>query len=73
MVAEGVETAADAATLRTLAVDHGQGWLFGPATAAEELRDEYPFGGAETPGVAQQAAHGADKNQGGGTAPGGRV
>ena len=35
VVAEGVETAQDAAALRALAVDHGQGWFFGrPGPAA---------------------------------------
>ena len=36
VVAEGVETAADAATLLALDVDHGQGWHFGrPGPAAD--------------------------------------
>ena len=36
VVAEGVETAADAATLLALDVDHGQGWHFGrPGQAAD--------------------------------------
>ncbi|GAA0461037.1 hypothetical protein Ade02nite_15460 [Paractinoplanes deccanensis] len=42
VVAEGVESAADAATLAGLGIDLGQGWLFDRATAPEELRDAYP-------------------------------
>ncbi|HEX8344549.1 MAG TPA: EAL domain-containing protein [Actinoplanes sp.] len=41
VVAEGVETAADARALRALGVDHGQGWLFDRAVLPEDLRDEY--------------------------------
>ncbi len=41
VVAEGVETTADAVALRTLAVDHGQGWHFGRATIIEDLHDDY--------------------------------
>jgi EAL domain-containing protein (putative c-di-GMP-specific phosphodiesterase class I) len=37
VVAEGVETAAEAAALRTLAVDHGQGWHFGRPGTPEAL------------------------------------
>ena len=37
VVAEGVETATEAAALRTLAVDHGQGWYFGRPGAPEAL------------------------------------
>ena len=42
VVAEGVETEADAATLATLGAGLGQGWHFGRATTREELRDQYP-------------------------------
>ena len=44
VVAEGVETAADAATLARLGADLGQGWHFGRATTPENLCDEYPVG-----------------------------
>jgi EAL domain-containing protein (putative c-di-GMP-specific phosphodiesterase class I) len=37
VVAEGVETAADAAALPTLGVDHGQGWHFGRPGPPEAL------------------------------------
>jgi len=37
VVAEGVETADDAAALRTLGVDHGQGWYFGRPGPPEAL------------------------------------
>lgn len=43
VVAEGVETAADAAALRDLGVDHGQGWYFARPATADALRDEYPI------------------------------
>jgi len=39
VVAEGVETAADAATLLALDVDHGQGWHFGRPGQAADLAD----------------------------------
>ena len=39
VVAEGVETAAEAAALRGLGVDHGQGWHFGRPGAPEALSD----------------------------------
>ncbi|MGC9671326.1 EAL domain-containing protein [Planosporangium sp. 12N6] len=42
VVAEGVETGADAATLRALGVDHGQGWHFGRPGAPEDLVDRVP-------------------------------
>ncbi|GAA3342891.1 hypothetical protein GCM10020358_39550 [Amorphoplanes nipponensis] len=42
VVAEGVETEADAATLAGLGAALGQGWHFGRATTPEDLRDEYP-------------------------------
>jgi EAL domain-containing protein (putative c-di-GMP-specific phosphodiesterase class I) len=38
VVAEGVETAGEAAVLRTLGVDHGQGWHFGRPGPPEALR-----------------------------------
>ncbi|XVU28337.1 hypothetical protein ACQPZJ_15225 [Actinoplanes sp. CA-054009] len=38
---EGVETAEDAVTLPGLGVSLGQGWHFGRAVAAEELRETY--------------------------------
>jgi len=41
VVAEGVETAEDAAALRTAGVDLGQGWHFGKAVTAGELRVSY--------------------------------
>jgi EAL domain-containing protein (putative c-di-GMP-specific phosphodiesterase class I) len=41
VVAEGIETAADAAALATLGVHLGQGWLFDRAVPAADLRDEY--------------------------------
>jgi EAL domain-containing protein (putative c-di-GMP-specific phosphodiesterase class I) len=41
VVAEGIETAADAAALATLGVHLGQGWLFDRAIPAADLRDEY--------------------------------
>ena len=37
VVAEGVETAADAETLRTHGVDYGQGWHFGRPGPASDL------------------------------------
>lgn len=45
IVAEGVETAADAAVLRTLGVDFGQGWVFDRAVLPLDLRDEYHVAG----------------------------
>ncbi|MGK5683811.1 sensor domain-containing phosphodiesterase [Actinoplanes sp. URMC 104] len=41
VVAEGIETAADAAALAGLGVDHGQGWHFDRATTPDALRDTY--------------------------------
>ena len=43
VVAEGVETAGDAAALQRLSVDHGQGWHFGRAGTVNALRDDYTF------------------------------
>ena len=37
VVAEGVETAGDAAALRALGVDYGQGWHFGRPGPADQL------------------------------------
>lgn len=42
VVAEGVETAIDAAALGTLGVDHGQGWYFGRPGPAADLVDAGP-------------------------------
>jgi EAL domain-containing protein (putative c-di-GMP-specific phosphodiesterase class I) len=39
VVAEGVETVADADTLLSLGVDHGQGWHFGRPGPATDLAD----------------------------------
>jgi EAL domain-containing protein (putative c-di-GMP-specific phosphodiesterase class I) len=39
VVAEGVETAGEAAALRTLGVDFGQGWHFGRPGAPEDLTE----------------------------------
>ncbi|WP_433788757.1 sensor domain-containing phosphodiesterase [Actinoplanes sp. CA-252034] len=41
VVAEGIETAADAAALTSLGVQLGQGWLFERAVPAGDLADEY--------------------------------
>ncbi|WP_433300995.1 sensor domain-containing phosphodiesterase [Actinoplanes sp. CA-030573] len=41
VVAEGIETEADAVALAGLCVDLGQGWHFGKATTVAELRDDY--------------------------------
>jgi diguanylate cyclase (GGDEF)-like protein/PAS domain S-box-containing protein len=49
VTAEGVETAPQAARLRALGCDEGQGWLFAPALPAEDiaamLRRGLPLGG----------------------------
>jgi sensor c-di-GMP phosphodiesterase-like protein len=37
VVAEGIETAADAAVLLTLGVDYGQGWHYGRPGSVEDL------------------------------------
>ena len=42
VVAEGIETAQDAAALRELGVDYGQGWYFGRPGPPEQLHDTYP-------------------------------
>jgi EAL domain-containing protein (putative c-di-GMP-specific phosphodiesterase class I) len=44
VVAEGVETAEEAATLLAVGVEMGQGWLFDRATTLHELRDTYHAG-----------------------------
>ncbi len=41
VVAEGIETAQDAAVLRGLGVDYGQGWWFGKADEPAHLREQY--------------------------------
>jgi EAL domain-containing protein (putative c-di-GMP-specific phosphodiesterase class I) len=41
VVAEGIETAADAVALRDIEVDYGQGWWFARAGEASELRPSY--------------------------------
>ena len=42
VVAEGVETAQDAAALLDLGVDYGQGWHFGRPGRPEDLTDHGP-------------------------------
>jgi EAL domain-containing protein (putative c-di-GMP-specific phosphodiesterase class I) len=49
VVAEGVETEADATTLATLGAGLGQGWHFGRATPSEDLRDHYPAPAVRAP------------------------
>jgi len=56
VVAEGVETAADAGALTAIGVDLGQGWLFGRATSAELLHDHYPDQGTEVGATSRTAA-----------------
>ena len=41
VVAEGIETHADASALRELGVDYGQGWFYGRADEPEALRERY--------------------------------
>jgi EAL domain-containing protein (putative c-di-GMP-specific phosphodiesterase class I) len=48
IVAEGIETAADAATLHGLGVRYGQGWQFDRATTPDALRETYPVRPAES-------------------------
>jgi EAL domain-containing protein (putative c-di-GMP-specific phosphodiesterase class I) len=58
LVAEGVETEAELATLRGLGVTHGQGYLFGrPAPIEQLLRQE----GSEAALIAQRAASGDER------------
>jgi EAL domain-containing protein (putative c-di-GMP-specific phosphodiesterase class I) len=45
VVAEGIETVADATALRDAGVHLGQGWLFSRAVAPADLRDRYPIDG----------------------------
>jgi EAL domain-containing protein (putative c-di-GMP-specific phosphodiesterase class I) len=45
VVAEGIETAEDAAVLRAAGVDYGQGWWFAKAGPPEALADIYPLSG----------------------------
>ncbi|GAB1644538.1 EAL domain-containing protein [Krasilnikovia sp. MM14-A1259] len=49
LVAEGVETEADAAALEGLGVDLGQGWHFGRATTVSELWDYYRVAERQAP------------------------
>lgn len=50
VVAEGVETAAEAEALRALGVDHGQGWHFGrPAVPEPQPRTQPPTPAHPTP------------------------
>jgi EAL domain-containing protein (putative c-di-GMP-specific phosphodiesterase class I) len=42
VVAEGVETEQDAAALRELGVDYGQGWYFGRPAPAQDLVAAFP-------------------------------
>ena len=51
VVAEGVETEADAVTLARLGADLGQGWHFDRATTPERLRGEYPVVALVSPGA----------------------
>ena len=55
LVAEGVETAADAQALLQLGVDHGQGWFFGRPGPPEAL-DGAPPAAVEQPVLAVPAA-----------------
>jgi EAL domain-containing protein (putative c-di-GMP-specific phosphodiesterase class I) len=48
VVAEGVETAAEHAVLRSLGVDGGQGWLFGRPAPVDALTDADPTLAART-------------------------
>nr|WP_296071046.1 EAL domain-containing protein [uncultured Actinoplanes sp.] len=50
VVAEGIETATDAATLAELGVHLGQGWHFDRATTPQELRDSYHLAALENAG-----------------------
>jgi EAL domain-containing protein (putative c-di-GMP-specific phosphodiesterase class I) len=54
VVAEGVETAGEAAALRTLGVDYGQGWHYGRPGPPEALTAAHPAR-IPTPRTAQNA------------------
>jgi EAL domain-containing protein (putative c-di-GMP-specific phosphodiesterase class I) len=56
VVAEGVENAAEAAVLRTLGVDYGQGWHFGRPGPPEALSSVRPAVGVPRPRSAEPAA-----------------
>jgi EAL domain-containing protein (putative c-di-GMP-specific phosphodiesterase class I) len=66
VVAEGVETAAEAAKLLTLGVDLGQGWHFGRPGPPEELADAVapPEAAAAPDAVAQPEAAAAPERAG---------
>jgi EAL domain-containing protein (putative c-di-GMP-specific phosphodiesterase class I) len=51
VVAEGIETVADAVALRDAGVGLGQGWLFARAGAPADLRDHYPIEGLHRIGI----------------------
>jgi EAL domain-containing protein (putative c-di-GMP-specific phosphodiesterase class I) len=57
VVAEGVETAADALVLREQGVDYGQGWYYGRPGPPEELKDTYAI---QAPAGADAAGSAAD-------------
>ena len=50
VVAEGIETAADAALLLTLGVDYGQGWYYGRPGSAQDLLAADAAGAPSVPG-----------------------
>ncbi|MDQ3918774.1 MAG: EAL domain-containing protein, partial [Acidobacteriota bacterium] len=56
VVAEGVETEAQAAELRSLACEYGQGFLFSCALDGEGAESLLSGGGTATPGAAWQPA-----------------
>ena len=58
VVAEGIETAADAAVLARAGVHYGQGWLFDRATTPDALRDSYRVPPAEDVAVTRSGHHG---------------
>lgn len=67
VVAEGVETAEDALALHDLQVGYGQGWFWGRAVPADELRDQFttpvraevPSAGAAVPQQLRRSDSGA--------------
>ena len=63
VVAEGIETGADAAVLLTLGVDHGQGWYYGRPGSVEDLlvRDSGRVGGAAAKPVPAQPTGAEDR------------